>query len=145
MAGRCLVAVLALLIAVPGQAAERGRPEPGRERSTRERSVERDQSAERERAGSPRDIRQADQAAVQRRVEATLDRIARGESDPHRNDGTTFLNRERRLPAHSENYYKEYVYREPGARSPGPERVITGRSGEVYYTPDHYETFQRYR
>ncbi|WP_404995342.1 ribonuclease domain-containing protein [Cupriavidus pauculus] len=23
----------------------------------------------------------------------------------------------------------------------GPQRIVTGRNGEVYYTPDHYKTF----
>lgn len=68
-------------------------------------------------------------------------RIAAGEHDAHRNDGTTFGNREGRLPRQPRGYYTEWVVRTDGARGVGPQRLITGRNGEAYYTPDHYETF----
>lgn len=68
-------------------------------------------------------------------------RIAAGEHDSHRNDGSTFGNREGRLPRQPRGYYTEWVVRTEGVRSVGPQRLITGRHGEAYYTPDHYETF----
>ena len=68
-------------------------------------------------------------------------RIAAGERDSHRNDGTTFGNREGRLPRQPRGYYTEWVVRTEGVRNVGPQRLITGRGGEAYYTPDHYETF----
>ena len=68
-------------------------------------------------------------------------RIAAGERDSHRNDGTTFGNREGRLPRQPRGYYTEWVVRTQGVRNVGPQRLITGRHGEAYYTPDHYETF----
>lgn len=68
-------------------------------------------------------------------------RIAAGERDSHRNDGTTFGNREGRLPRQPRGYYTEWVVRTEGIRNVGPQRLITGRGGEAYYTPDHYETF----
>ena len=71
----------------------------------------------------------------------TLDRIARGEKDPHRNDGTVFGNREGRLPKKPKNWYREYVVPTPGEKSPGPQRIVLGREGEAFYTPDHYRTF----
>lgn len=74
----------------------------------------------------------------------TLERIAAGIRDPHPNDGTIFQNRERRLPSKSDGqYYREYVVRTPGLREVGPQRLITGKDGEAYYTPDHYDTFIR--
>ena len=74
----------------------------------------------------------------------TLERIAAGIRDPHPNDGTVFQNRERRLPSKSDGqYYREYVVRTPGLREVGPQRLITGKDGEAYYTPDHYDTFIR--
>jgi len=74
----------------------------------------------------------------------TLERISAGVRDPHPNDGTTFQNRERQLPAKSDGqYYREYVVRTPGLREVGPQRLITGKDGEAYYTPDHYDTFIR--
>ena len=57
------------------------------------------------------------------------------------NDGTTFGHREGRLPRQPRGYYTEWVVRTEGIRNVGPQRLITGRGGEAYYTPDHYETF----
>ena len=76
-------------------------------------------------------------------LKPTLDRIERGGSNRHRNDGTTFQNREGRLPRKSSGYYKEYVHPTPHERGPGPQRVIVGRDGDIWYTPDHYKTFKR--
>lgn len=73
----------------------------------------------------------------------TLDRIARGDPNSHRHDGTTFQNRERRLPAKATGYYKEYVHPTPKTTGPGPQRIIVGKDGDIWYTPDHYRTFQR--
>ena len=70
-----------------------------------------------------------------------FDRIARGERYPHRNDGTVFANREGRLPRKPREWYREYVVPTPGVRGPGPQRIILGREGEAFYTPDHYGTF----
>lgn len=74
-----------------------------------------------------------------------LARIARGERDPHRDDGAVFGNRERRLPGRPRGWYREYVVRTPGLRSVGPQRVVLGRDGEAFYTSDHYATFTRVR
>jgi len=74
-------------------------------------------------------------------LKPTLDRIERGEANRHRNDGTTFQNREGRLPKKSSGYYKEYVHPTPGESGPGPQRIILGKEGEIWYTPDHYKTF----
>jgi guanyl-specific ribonuclease Sa len=73
----------------------------------------------------------------------TLARIKRGEQDSHPNDGSIFQNREKRLPKQPSGYYREWVHPTPGQRGPGPQRVVTGKKGEIYYTPDHYETFER--
>lgn len=78
-------------------------------------------------------------------LEPELARIERGESDPHRNDGSIFQNRERRLPIQERGYYREYVVRTPGIRHAGPQRLVIGQAGEVYYTADHYESFLRIR
>lgn len=76
-------------------------------------------------------------------VGATLARIERGERLRFSNDGSTFQNRERRLPSKPGGYYKEFVHPTPGLGGPGPQRIVTGRDGEIYYTPDHYRSFQR--
>ena len=76
-------------------------------------------------------------------LQPTLDRIARGEKNTHRNDGSTFGNRERRLPQKPSGYYTEYVHPTKGLNGPGPQRVIFGKGGDIWYTPDHYETFKK--
>ncbi len=73
----------------------------------------------------------------------TLRRIAEGRRDPHENDGAVFRNREGRLPRREPDYYREIVIRTPGIRHAGPQRLILGRGGDIYYTPDHYQTFRR--
>jgi filamentous hemagglutinin len=71
----------------------------------------------------------------------TLARIKDGQRLRFRNDGSTFENRERRLPRKPSGYYKEYVHPTEGLDGPGPQRVVIGKEGEVYYTADHYKTF----
>lgn len=70
-------------------------------------------------------------------------RIERGESDRHRNDGSTFQNREGRLPSKPRGYYREFVVRTPGMRGVGPQRLVVGRDGDAWYTSDHYRSFVR--
>jgi filamentous hemagglutinin len=72
-----------------------------------------------------------------------LARIQRGDRDAHRNDGSVFQNREGRLPKRERGYYREYVVRTPGIDHAGPQRLVLGVGGEVYYSPDHYRSFER--
>lgn len=62
-----------------------------------------------------------------------------------RNDGIEFKNLERRLPIKPRGHYREWVHPTPGQRGPGAQRVVTGNSGEAFYTWDHYEHFVRIR
>jgi len=79
-------------------------------------------------------------------LSATMQRIDAGRQlKQFRNDGSTFQNRERRLPNKARGYYKEYVHPTPRLSGPGPQRIVTGKSGEAYYTFDHYKTFQQIR
>jgi guanyl-specific ribonuclease Sa len=77
----------------------------------------------------------------------TLERIGQGKSFPHRNDGAVFNNRplvgsgEPLLPQQPVGYYKEYVVPTPSVKGPGPQRLVIGREGEMFYTPDHYNSF----
>jgi guanyl-specific ribonuclease Sa len=74
----------------------------------------------------------------------TIARIKAGERlSQFRNDGATFQNREQRLPRQGIGHYREWVHPTPGLSGPGPQRIVTGKRGEFYYTPDHYETFRR--
>jgi ribonuclease T1 len=64
---------------------------------------------------------------------------------PFRQDGVVFSNRERRLPRQERGYYHEYTVQTPGSRDRGARRIITGRSGQKWYTADHYRSFVRIR
>ncbi|NUR63677.1 MAG: ribonuclease N [Catenulispora sp.] len=68
-------------------------------------------------------------------------RIDAGGPFKYRQDGVTFGNRERRLPAEPSGYYREYTVTTPGAPDRGARRLIQGREGQLYYTPDHYQSF----
>jgi RHS repeat-associated protein len=78
-------------------------------------------------------------------VERTLELIDNGGPFPYRQDGTVFrndpVNGVRLLPNKELGYYKEYTVAAPGASYRGTERIVVGRNGEVYFTPDHYQTF----
>jgi guanyl-specific ribonuclease Sa len=87
-------------------------------------------------------------------VNPTLERIREGKKLDHRNDGAFFMNREKRLPVQRDrDYYREFVVWDPKfnaklkvkAKFPGPQRVVIGKKGEVYYTGDHYNTWKRVR
>ena len=73
----------------------------------------------------------------------TMERLAAGRRLRFPNDGTTFQNRENRLPRRPPGYYREWVVPTPKEPGPGPQRLITGDAGEVWYTSDHYRTFRR--
>ena len=73
----------------------------------------------------------------------TIERIAAGRRLRFPNDGTTFQNRENRLPRRPPGYYREWVVPTPQEPGPGPQRLITGDGGEVWYTSDHYRSFRR--
>jgi ribonuclease T1 len=75
----------------------------------------------------------------------TLALIKRGGPFPYRKDGSIFRNRERRLPAGEQGYYREYTVPTPGAKDRGARRIVAGRGAEYYYTEDHYRTFRRIR
>ncbi|MGE0310142.1 MAG: ribonuclease domain-containing protein [Lautropia sp.] len=79
----------------------------------------------------------------------TLQLIRAGGPFPYAKDGTVFGNRERLLPRRARGYYTEYTVPTPGARNRGARRIVAGgdpaRSGEYYYTDDHYASFRRIR
>lgn len=77
---------------------------------------------------------------------------------PYSQDGTTFKNKEGRLPAQAAGFYKEYTLLTgsaphtvtiggttyqvaPDLSARGSERVIIGGGEKIYYTPDHYKNF----
>lgn len=72
----------------------------------------------------------------------TLTLIKQGGPFPYPKDGTTFGNREKRLPARPRGYYREYTVKTPGRGDRGARRIVAGSGGEHYYTDDHYNTFK---
>lgn len=77
-------------------------------------------------------------------VRATVQLIQRGGPFPYpRNDGVVFHNNEHHLPREPDGYYREYTVPTPGSPDRGARRLIVGRSGEYWYTSDHYESFRR--
>jgi ribonuclease T1 len=80
-----------------------------------------------------------------RRVQQALNDIDNG-THRYRRDGIPFQNREGILPNEPPCYYKEYtVQPQAGVTNRGSERLVVGRGGEVYYTPNHYSSFVRIR
>lgn len=76
---------------------------------------------------------------------ATLRLIDAGGPFPHRRDGITFQNRERRLPQQASGYYREYTVPIPGSADRGARRIVAGGKPPLvfYYTADHYQSFRR--
>ena len=75
----------------------------------------------------------------------TLRLIAAGGPFPYDRDGTTFQNREGRLPVQPPGYYREYTVSTPGLSDRGARRIVSGGDPpvEFYYTDDHYRSFRR--
>jgi len=68
--------------------------------------------------------------------------IARGGPYPYGQDNAVFGNFERILPRKASGYYREFTVPTPGATSRGARRIVTGATGEKYYSADHYESFK---
>jgi len=75
----------------------------------------------------------------------TLRAIRNGGPFAYPRDGVVFKNYERALPEHARGYYHEYTVKTPGTHGRGARRIISGATGEYYYTADHYQTFRRIR
>jgi guanyl-specific ribonuclease Sa len=70
-------------------------------------------------------------------LRATLEGIQSGKLSPR----DIFRNDQGLLPRRGPGYYQEFVHPTPGVSGAGPQRIIRGQGGELYYTPDHYKTF----
>ncbi len=82
-------------------------------------------------------------SALPIQAQQTVARIRVGGPFPYARDGIVFVNREGVLPRQRNGYYHEYTVSTPGESDRGPRRIIAGGSGELYYTADHYASFQR--
>lgn len=73
----------------------------------------------------------------------TITLIEKGGPFPYDRDGIVFGNFEKRLPIKERGYYHEFTVKTPGIKHRGARRIVTGKSGEKYYSDDHYKTFKR--
>lgn len=73
----------------------------------------------------------------------TVALIDAGGPFPEDEDGGTFGNREDLLPDEQMGYYAEYTVPTPGADDRGARRIVAGDDGELYWTGDHYRSFER--
>ena len=104
-------------------------------------------------AGRAAPIGEIPVAALPAEARATLALIKAGGPFPYARDGSVFGNREKMLPPRRHGYYREYTVQTAGARDRGARRIVAGagaagdvrRSGEYYYSDDHYNSFRRIR
>jgi ribonuclease T1 len=82
-------------------------------------------------------------AELPEQARQTIALIRKGGPYPHERDGIVFGNFEKLLPLKERGYYREYTVRTPGAKGRGARRIVAGRGGELYYTDDHYRSFNR--
>ncbi len=76
-------------------------------------------------------------------AQQTVALIDAGGPFPYDRDGVVFENRERLLPDEPTGYYHEYTVTTPGSTDRGARRIITGSGREMYWTEDHYQSFER--
>ena len=82
-------------------------------------------------------------AALPPEARTTLALIAAGGPLPYDADGSVYQNRERILPIRPAGAYHEYTVETPGSSDRGARRIVTGGSGEAWWTADHYRSFAR--
>ncbi|RHW25217.1 guanyl-specific ribonuclease Sa [Nocardioides immobilis] len=73
---------------------------------------------------------------------ATVTLIDEGGPFPYDKDGSIFGNYEGLLPDREDGYYEEYTVETPGSDDRGARRIVGGADGELYWTEDHYESFE---
>jgi len=97
----------------------------------------------REGDADPTDLPRAALTDLPPEAAQTFDLIRAGGPFPYDRDGVVFENREGLLPDESSGYYHEYTVPTPGASDRGARRIIVGSGGELYWTDDHYRSFER--
>lgn len=73
----------------------------------------------------------------------TIGLIDQGGPYPYDQDDSVFGNREGLLPDAPRGSYREYTVKTPGESDRGARRIVKARDGTLYYTDDHYGTFER--
>jgi ribonuclease T1 len=93
--------------------------------------------------GDPSDLPAVSFSELPPQAAQTVALIRTGGPFPYQEDGTVFGNFEGLLPAEASGYYHEYTVPTPGASDRGARRIVEGSAGELYWTDDHYRTFER--
>jgi ribonuclease T1 len=75
-------------------------------------------------------------------IARVLTAVRTGAPLPYSQDGEVFENREGLLPAKPRGYYRSYTVPTPGSTDRGARRLIVGTGGNVWYTSDHYGSFE---
>jgi ribonuclease T1 len=75
-------------------------------------------------------------------IARVLTAVRTGAPLPYSQDGEVFENREGLLPAKPRGYYHAYTVPTPGSADRGARRLIVGADGDVWYTSDHYGSFE---
>jgi ribonuclease T1 len=75
-------------------------------------------------------------------IAQVLAAVRTGAPLPYSQDGEVFENREGLLPAKPSGYYRSYTVPTPGSEDRGARRLIVGTDGDVWYTSDHYGSFE---
>ena len=83
-----------------------------------------------------------DLAALPPEAADTVHLIDSGGPFPYDEDGSTFGNYEGLLPDEPPGYYKEYTVQTPGSPDRGARRIIGAGDGQLYWTADHYVSFE---
>ena len=73
----------------------------------------------------------------------TVELIDSGGPYPYDEDDGVFGNFEELLPDRERGYYREYTVETPGLDHRGARRIVAGSQGELYWTSDHYQSFER--
>ena len=84
-------------------------------------------------------------AELPREARDTIALIRKGGPYPYAKDHAVFGNREAKLPRQKYGHYREYTVKTPGERTRGARRIVAAKTGEMYYTADHYGSFRRIR
>ena len=92
-------------------------------------------------AGSPDGLSTVSLGSLPPEARTTLQLIKSGGPFPYSRDGAVFNNYEGLLPWYPTGYYHEYTVPTPGSPDRGARRIIAGKTGEYYYTGDHYAHF----
>lgn len=136
------LATVAIVLALWWLQDRTAEDEPSAQARDTSSAVDREATPDRDRDGIP----YVALTSLPAEAEQTVELIDEGGPFPHPGkDGSTFANFEGVLPDRARGYYAEYTVETPGVSHRGARRIVAGDGGELYWTEDHYESFERIR